>query len=63
MIVQRTKEGKAIAKTNPYFQKRKNKKYSFNQNNRTRQMNKTITCANVVTIIGIVRLALKQINK
>ena len=36
MIVQRTKEGKAIARTNPYFKKRKTKKYSFNQNNRTR---------------------------
>ena len=53
MIVQRTKEGKAIARTNPYFQKRKNKKYSFNQNNRTRQMNKTITCVNVVTMINL----------
>ena len=63
MIVQRTKEGKAIAKMNPDFKEGRPKKYSAAQINHARELLKTHTYANVVAMTGISRSTLKRINK
>ncbi len=63
MIVQRTKEGKAIAKMNPDFKEGRPKKYSAAQINHARELLKTNTYANVVAMTGISRSTLKRINK
>ena len=60
MIVQRTKEGKAIARTDPNFNP---KKYSVAQINHARELLKTNTYANVVAMTGISRSTLKRISK
>ena len=63
MIVQRTKEGKAIARMNPDFKEGRPKKYSVAQINHARELLKTNTYANVVAMTGISRSTLKRINK
>ena len=63
MIVQRTKEGKAIARTDPNFKEGRPKKYSVAQINHARELLKTNTYANVVAMTGISRSTLKRINK
>ena len=66
MIVQRTKEGKAIARTDPNFKEgrpKNPKKYSVAQINHARELLKTNTYANVVAMTGISRSTLKRINK
>ena len=63
MIVQRTKEGKAIARTDPNFKERRPKKFTEAQINHARELLKTHTYANVVAMTGISRSTLKRINK
>lgn len=63
MIVQRTKEGKAIAKMNPNFKEGRPKKFTEAQINHARELLKTNTYANVVAMTGISRSTLKRINK
>ena len=63
MIVQRAKEGKAIARTDPNFKEGRPKKYSVAQINHARELLKTNTYANVVAMTGISRSTLKRINK
>ena len=62
MIVQRTKEGKAIARTDPNFKEGRPKKYSVAQINHARELLKTNTYANVVAMTGISRSRYQQIN-
>ena len=63
MIVQRTKEGKAIARTDPNFREGRPKKFTEAQINHARELLKTNTYANVVAMTGISRSTLKRINK
>ena len=63
MIVQRTKEGKAIARTDPNFKEGHPKKFTEAQINHARELLKTNTYANVVAMTGISRSTLKRINK
>jgi DNA invertase Pin-like site-specific DNA recombinase len=63
MIVHRTKEGKAIARTDPNFKEGRPKKFTEAQINHARELLKTNTYANVVAMTGISRSTLKRINK
>ncbi|WP_019002753.1 recombinase family protein [Succinimonas amylolytica] len=63
MIVQRTKEGKAIARTDPNFKEGRPKKFTEAQINHARELLKTNTYADVVAMTGISRSTLKRINK
>ncbi|WP_405348896.1 recombinase family protein [Ruminobacter amylophilus] len=63
MIVQRTKEGKAIARTDPNFKEGRQKKFTEAQINHARELLKTNTYANVVAMTVISRSTLKRINK
>ena len=63
MIVQRTKEGKAIARTDPNFKEGRPKKFTEAQINHARELLKTNTYANVVAMTRISRSTLKRTNK
>lgn len=62
MIVQRTQEGKAIAKTKPGFHEGRPEKYTPAQKNHALELLKTHSYKEVVDMTGISRATLERIK-